>query len=209
MDISIGAFEQLTLTRIPTTRDENEYGVITTQKTQGTSLSAGVLGTFHQQFKPWLGYNANLGYTRFTENYSSGSAFSSKTPRFPSESDLYQGSIGTNMYETTIAAVAQGPRNNRLSTFGQFGGGGLWFLPNTHPEAYSKQVRPAMLFGAGINYKLSDHLGIRAEYRGLFYKSPDFAVSLNIAPVSKMFTVTSEPTVSVTYTFGNRKRRDK
>ena len=42
------------------------------QKTQGTSASAGVLATFHQQFKPWLGYNVNAGNSRFTENYTTG-----------------------------------------------------------------------------------------------------------------------------------------
>ncbi len=110
------------------------------------------------------------------------------------------------MYETTIAYVVQGPKNKKFSTFAQFGGGGLWFLPFTHPEAYNKQVRPAMVFGVGLNYKLSEHLGIRAEYRGLFYKNPDFAYSLTLAPVSKMFTVTNEPTVSVTYTFGKKKQ---
>jgi opacity protein-like surface antigen len=207
-NISLGILGQLTGTRIPITTLQDQFGIYTTQRTQGTSPSAGVVGTIHQSFKPWLGYNVNLGYTRFTENYSYGSAFVSPQTSTLKPSSLFtQGSVGTNMYETTIAYVVQGPSDKKFSTFAQFGGGGLWFLPNTHPEAYNKQIRPAMVFGVGLNYKLSERFGIRAEYRGLFYKNPDFAYSLSLAPISKMFTVTNEPTVSVTYTFGGKKKK--
>ena len=64
-----------------------------------------------------------------------------------------------------------------------------------------------MLFGVGMNYRLTEHLGLRAEYRGLFYKSPDFGVTRNIGPVTRLFTVTNEPTVSLSYTFGTRRKR--
>jgi opacity protein-like surface antigen len=207
-DVSLGISGQLTGTQIPIATLQDQFGVYTTQRTQGTSPSAGVVGTIHQSFNRWLGYNVNLGYTRFRESYSYGYAFvPAQTSTTKTFSQFAQGSVGTNMYETTIAYVVQGPTNKKFSTFAQFGGGGLWFLPFTHPEAYNKQIRLAMVFGVGLNYKLSEHLGIRAEYRGLFYKNPDFAYSLSLAPVSKMFTVTNEPTVSVTYTFGGKKKK--
>jgi opacity protein-like surface antigen len=100
--------------------------------------------------------------------------------------------------------VAQGPRTRHLTTYAQFGGGGLFFVPSTHSEAYNSQVRPTMVFGIGMNYRLTDHFGIRAEYRGLFYKSPDFAADLYPAPVTRLFTVTNQPVIGLTYTFGGR-----
>lgn len=216
-DLSLGAYGQLTPTRMPTTNLSSVVGDYRTQITQGTSSSAGVLGTFHQSFKPWLGYNVNLGYGRFSENYSAGAEYIPNTsnggqfpppipPNNPSSS-FSQGSIGTNMYEVTVAYVVEGPKTKRLTTFGQLGGGGLWFLPTQDPSPYKEQVRASMVFGAGINYELTEHLDVRAEYRGLFYKNPDFAYySGNAVPISRLFTVTSEPTVSVVYRFGGEKK---
>jgi opacity protein-like surface antigen len=64
-----------------------------------------------------------------------------------------------------------------------------------------------MIFGAGLNYKITPHLAVRVEYRGFFYKKPDFAYySGNAVPISKLFTVTNEPAVSLVYTFGGNKR---
>ena len=209
IDISLGVFGQLTSTRMPTTNTSDSLGTYTTQAAQGTSPSAGVLGTFHQSFKPWLGYNINLGYSRFSENYSLGQAFVpiKGGPITMPRSEFSRGSIGTNFYETTVAYVVRGPRTKRFGTFAQIGGGGLWFLPIQDPSPYSEQVRLAMVFGMGFNYKLSDHLGVRAEYRGLFYKSPDFRNSNTPIPITKLFTVTSAPTISVVYTFGGGKKK--
>jgi opacity protein-like surface antigen len=206
-DFSVGVFGQLTPTRVPivvtpfTTSTASGQNVF--QKTQGTSPSAGVLATFHQQFKPWLGYNVNAGYSRFTENYSMGTSFTSTAPPY-SLGSLSQTSIGTNMFELSAAYVVEGPRTKRFSTFVQTGGALLPFLPTANPSKGAVQFRPALLFGTGLNYKLSEHVGVRAEYRGLFYKNPDFKTTVN-----KLFTVTNEPTVSLFYTFGGGVKKQK
>jgi hypothetical protein len=75
IDFSLGTFGELTPTRTPIESFSGQQGTSFNQTTQGASASAGVLGTFHQSFKPWLGYIVNLGYSRFSENYSSGSEF--------------------------------------------------------------------------------------------------------------------------------------
>lgn len=207
MDISLGVFGQVTGTRIPTTIIAYDFGSNVFQKTQGTSPSAGTLGAFHQSLKPWLSYNVNLGYTRFTENYSYGTAFvPSQNSTFKPSGFFSQGSIGTNMYELTIAYVVAGPRNRRFNTFGQFGGGGLFFLPTQSNSSTSQQTRPAMVFGVGMNYKFTNHFAVRAEYRGLFYKNPDFAYYPSNFPISKLFTVTNAPAVSLVYRFGGTKK---
>jgi opacity protein-like surface antigen len=205
-DISLGIFGQLTNTRAPMTTYNEPAGTFVTQKTQAMTPSAGVLGTLHQSIKPWLGYNLNVGYTRLTANYSYVEGF---IPNSPGPSvrpiDYAQGSIGTNMYELTVAYVFEGPRNRRLRTFGQFGGGGLFFLP-TDASPANQQTRPTMVFGVGMEYQLTSHLGIRAEYRGLFYKGPDFAYDSVSLPVQRLFTITNTPAVSLVYRFGGRKR---
>ena len=207
-DFSLGAFGQLTPARTPVTVTPLSDGVERAQTTQGSSPSAGVLGTFHQNFRSWLGYNVNPWYSRFAENYSQGRAFvPSQANGFPPSSYFAEGSIGTNMYEVTVAYSVQGPRTKRFKTFAQVGGGGLFFLPTLDPSPYHEQVRAAMVFGVGLNYCLTERLGVRAEYRGLFYKNPDFAYYSGTAiPISKLFTVTNEPTVSLVYMLGSGKK---
>jgi opacity protein-like surface antigen len=210
MDVSLGVFGQLTPSRTPTETITQSAGTSFIQSIQGTSASAGVLGTFHQSFGRWLGYSVNLGYSRFTENYSQGTEFipnPSYVPHLNPTSSFARGSIGTNMYELTGAYLVQGPRAKHFDTFAQLGGGVLSFLPTQDPSPYAVQFRPTMVFGAGMNYKLSKHWGLRAEYRGLFLKNPDFNGERGIGsvPTSKLFTVTNEPTISIVYRFGGKR----
>jgi opacity protein-like surface antigen len=206
IDVSLGIFGQLTPTRTPTEITPFRNGIAYDQTTQGTSISAGFLGTFHQSFRPWLGYNVNFGYSRFSEKYSQGMYFPNPTaPTNPISSFSY-GAIGTNMYELTGASVVQGPKAKRIDTFAQLGGGILTFLPTQDPSPYAVQSRPTMVFGAGLNYKLSKQWGLRAEYRGLFLKNPDFhGEGSSSVPISKLFTVTNEPTISIVYRFGGKR----
>jgi len=215
-DVSVGVFGQLTDTRTPvTTLFDSAVGNTIQQTSQGPSQSPGIFATFHQSFKPWLGYNVNFGYTRLSENYSSGSAFVPAPGSGPAPiSSFAHGSIGASAYELTIAYLVNGPRSRRFSTFAQFGGGGLFFRPSESElpvslEPVREQTRPAMLFGVGMDYRLTSHLGLRAEYRGLFYKSPDFTLppydGFNF-PMSRLFTVTNEPAISLVYRFGGTKK---
>lgn len=209
-DVSLGVFGQLTPSRTPMDISTQSDGTSITQTIQGTSDSAGVLGTFQQSFGRWLGYSVNLGYSRFAEHYAHGSEFIPNPkylPKMDSTSNFEQGSIGTNMYELTGAYLVQGPKVSRFDTFAQLGGGVLSFLPTQDPSPYAVQFRPTMVFGAGVNYKLSKHWGLRAEYRGLFLKNPDFNGEQggSSVPTSKLFTVMNEPTLSIVYRFGGKR----
>jgi opacity protein-like surface antigen len=203
IDFSLGISGQLTETRSPMSRS-SEASAFVTQKTQATSPSAGVLGTFHQSIKPWLGYDVNIGYTRATQNYSYTEGFI-QNPNAPGTTTYSQGSINADRYEVTLGYVFDGPRNKRFRTFTQVGGGGLFFEPVNSFFA-NRQIRPTLLFGVGMEYKLSSHLGVRAEYRGLYYKGPDFAYGFGNVPVQRLFTVTNSPTISLVYRFGRGKK---
>lgn len=206
-DLSLGVFGQLTPTRISSLNDDTRESAYVVQKMQGTSPSAGVLGVIHQAFSSWLGYNVNLGYSRFPERYAQGSTTKTKNPYNRPQSTFSQGSIGTNMYELTLAASIQGPGTGRWSTSAQLGAGALFFLPTRNDSPYSVEGRPTLVFGSALNYRLSPHLGLRAEYRGLFYKDPGFYNPNTPVPTSMFLTVTSEPTVSIVYVFGSGNTR--
>jgi hypothetical protein len=207
-DFSLGIFGQFTLARTPTQIVAYRNGTAYDQTVEGSSSSAGVLATIHQSFRPWLGYNVNFGYSRFSEQYSQGMYFPNPSqPTNPISSFAY-GSIGENMYELTGASAVQGPRTKRVETFFQLGGGALSFLPTQNPSPYWVEFRPVMVFGTGMNYRVSKHWGLRAEYRGLFYKTPSFSGFRGAdsdVPTVKLYTITNEPTISLVYRLGGKK----
>jgi hypothetical protein len=208
IDVSLGVFGQLTPAQTPTETSVFLNGTAYDQTVQGTSPSAGVLTTIHQSFRPWLGYNINFGYSRFSEQYSQGMYFPNPTtPTNPISSFSY-GSIGENMYELTGAYLVQGPRARHVDTFFQLGGGVLSFLPTQDPSPYWVEFRPVMVFGTGINYRFSNHWALRGEYRGLFYKNPSFSgirTADSDVPTVKLYTITHEPTISLVYRFGAKR----
>jgi opacity protein-like surface antigen len=123
--------------------------------------SLGVVATVRQSFHPWLGYEINYGYTRFSEKYS--------TVPFP---------VQNNVHEASGAYLLQGPTIPilGLQPFGAVGVGGLLFLPTTvGGQKNNQQWRVPLLYEVGVNYPLfTSHLGLRLQYRGLVYKTPDF-----------------------------------
>jgi len=141
--------------------------------------SLGTLATFRQSFHPWLGYEVNYSYTRFTERYS--------TIPF---------GVQNNVHEVSGAYLLQGPTIPilGLQPFGAVGVAGLIFLPTTvGGQKYGKQTRVPVLFEFGVNYPiLTSHLGLRLQYRGLSYKTPDFNATLLTTGTRR---ITSEPSV--------------
>jgi opacity protein-like surface antigen len=141
--------------------------------------SLGVLATVRQSLHPWLGYEINYSYTRFSEGYS--------TLPF---------SVQNNVHEVTGAYLLQGPTLPvlGLQPFGAVGVGGLIFLPTTvGGQKYNQQWRVPLLYELGVNYPVfTSHLGLRFQYRGLVYKTPDFNSALLTTNARRQ---TSEPSV--------------
>lgn len=141
--------------------------------------SLGTLATVRQSFHPWLGYEVNYSYTRFSERYS--------TIPF---------GVQNNLHEVSGAYLFQGPTIPilGLQPFAAVGAGALIFLPTTvGGQKYSQQSRVPLLYEFGVNYPiLTSHLGLRFQYRGLSYKTPDFNSALLTTGARR---TTSEPSV--------------
>ena len=195
--VSLGAFPQLTATRIVTS--PNNFA------TESVSPSTGVLGTLRQSFSPWLGYSVNMGYTRATEHATDNAGF-------PPSNNASNLTLPANVYELSLSYLAERHLTPRLSTFADVGAGMLAFLPEHRGSpavdlalygVFSPNVsyRPLGVAGFGIDYCLTPSLSLRAEYRGQLYKFADYG---NAVP--RYLTVTSEPTLSLVYTFGHPRR---
>lgn len=141
----------------------------TTGSTSGNGVSdsptrsMGGLATFHQSFRPWLGYEVNYSYTRFAERFS-----------------VLPYSVQENLHEATGAYLVQAPKVFVLQPFAAIGGGWLIYLPTeVGGQHYYQQFRPAFLYEVGVNYPLAtQHFGARFEYRGLLNSTPDFKQQL-------------------------------
>jgi len=154
--------------------------------THDATKSGGILAGYSYQFKPRLAVEANYGYTRNTQNYSSPGS---------------QTSIDTDVHEVMAGLMMRLPSNIRhVRPYVLGRSGALIFDPveksaTTGPQ---RQTRMAFVYGGGADFDLAANFGIRAEYRGLIYKTPDFSVdSLNI----DKFTHQAQPSVGFFFRF--------
>src|SRR5262249_729435 len=108
----------------------------------------------------------------------------------------------TAIHEVTGAYVFDFDRHGRFDPFVLGGGGALIFSPvsgafGTIPGP-DTEAKGAFLYGGGINYRLVKGLGLRLQYRGLIYKTPDFGLT---GLGSNSWTHAAEPTVGLTFRF--------
>lgn len=59
-------------------------------------------------------------------------------------------------------------------------------------------IRPAWLYGGGVDFAISQHLGVRAQFRGMLYKAPNLSTMF---PAQGVYTTTYMPMGGVFYTF--------
>ena len=162
-DVSVGGFYQFT-------SDASGNGI-----TDTTTHSIGGQASFRHSFHWWLGYEAAYDYTRFTEYYT-GQPFG------------YQ----HNLHEFSGSYYVHGPRALGIQPFAVAGISAVLFSPTLNGgQNVSWQPRPGANFGAGINYPLlGSAIGLRLQYRGVYYKAPDFGLT---QLTTNTYRLTSEP----------------
>ena len=131
---------------------------------QQTTKSGGFLVGYSYQFNSWAGVEGNYGYTQNTVN-----TFGS----------FGQSSIRSDFHEMTGAFVAHIPLSTRgVRPYALGGAGALLFNPTDEAKiansGIDRQAKAAFVYGGGVNFDITSHFGVRAEYRGFVYKAPDF-----------------------------------
>jgi opacity protein-like surface antigen len=107
------------------------------------------------------------------------------------------------VHTATAAAVVNLPfRISRLNPYVLGGGGSLVFHPTGNAGGFVSgavtQAKGAFLYGGGVNYALTRHLSLLAEYRGYVYKDVDFGVrALN----TDSWTHTAQPSGGIALRF--------
>src|SRR5215475_955881 len=153
--------------------------------TQRATDSGGLLVGYSYQFNKWAGLEGNYGYSRNTQNY-----FGS----------FGQSGVRTDFHEVLGSFVFHIPvRVANVRPYALAGGGALIFDPvDNFSNGIDRQARGTFVYGGGANFDVTRNFGIRAEYRGLVYKAPDFKVdALNLDKVTHL----AQPSVGFYFRF--------
>ena len=136
--------------------------------TDSPTQAGGVLATFRFNFDSRSSLQFNYDHARNSQLYS----VAPNTFR-----------VTDTVSEISGAYVFSFMRKEKLAPF-LFGGAGvLIFSPHTTSVqdveinlGTVKQKPFAALYGGGADYKITERFALRVQYRGLFYKAPDFKV---------------------------------
>ena len=131
--------------------------------------SVAVLGSIGYHFNQHHAIELGLGHTNNSQ-------------LFTVPPDTYR--LKTGIFEYTVAYVFSPFTRGRWTPFLLAGGGGLGFnvdsaYIDTIPIQLGKirQDRPSFVYGAGTDYRIAPHVALRLQYRGLFFRAPDFGLS--------------------------------
>lgn len=176
---------------------------------QSPSNSAGILLELRHIASPLVGYEASYSYNRANQHYTEpASPCPLNTPCNPSNL-----SVPADAHEVTGAWVVSLPLGS-LRPFALAGGGVLLNVPTQSTVAtYADQCNPGtacvsaspstststktstegvFVYGAGLDWTVLPHLGLRFQYRGNVYKAADLTSAFSS---TNSFTQTAEPMI--------------
>ena len=156
--------------------------------------SGGFLIGYRYHLNSWVAVQGDYGYTRDTQKYFDP---------FFGETD-----IQANIQQLTGEAVITAPSHSRVRPYALAGIGGLFFRPTNSENNVAfvgignntgnNQAKPAFVYGGGVDFDVSRFLALRAEYRGLLYKIPDFQL---FGLASDNFTHLAQPSIGLVWRF--------
>lgn len=156
----------------------------------GTVLPADAAGGMFELrhiSSPLLGFEGTYSINRANEVISGGDGPSSREPQ----------SVHANAHELTADWMPSLKLAN-VRGFGVLGMGLRLDVPNVGQNLTKTSTTPLYVYGAGLDWGLLPHIGLRLQYRGLLYKTPDVSGMFNSA---NKFMHTSQPMAGVYFRF--------
>lgn len=159
-------------------------GTVTGNNTaQSPSNSAGGLFELRHIANPILGFEATYSFNRANQSYTYSHPVSA--------GGLPPVSIPADAHELTADWVPSLQIAN-LRPFGVLGVGVLLDVPAGGPNSTSTTTKPVYVYGAGLDWGLLPHIGLRLQYRGNLYKAPDLTT---LYTSTNAFMHTAEPMI--------------
>lgn len=158
---------------------------------QSPANAAGGLVEVRHISNPLVGYEGTYSFNRANQHYApSGYACPVDTPGCPPPA---QESVSADAHEITADWIA----SLKVAQFRPFALGGVGVLFNQPTNGQSdtqSQTKPVFVYGAGLDWGLLPHLGLRLQYRGNLYKAPNLT---RLYTSTDTFTHTAEPMIGV------------
>jgi len=154
---------------------------------QSPANSAGGIVEVRHIANPLLGFEGTYSFNRDNQTYTStiscGLPCGSITPT----------TVKADAHEVTADYVASFKVLN-LRPFALVGGGVLFSQPTSGQSSTNSATKGVFVYGAGLDWGLLPHIGLRFQYRGNEYRAPDLTT---VFGSTNAFVHTSEPMVGV------------
>jgi opacity protein-like surface antigen len=176
---------------------------------QNPANQAGGLVELRRIKNPLVGYEATYAYNRNNQRFTN---ISSVCPVNDSSCSISAAAISANAHEVTGDWIIS-LRGPTLRPFALAGGGVLLNMPtagtvttttcgtvnplcsqSTTAASTSTSTKGVFVYGAGIDWTLLPHLGLRFQYRGNVYKAADLTSSFSS---TNAFARNSQPMIGV------------
>jgi opacity protein-like surface antigen len=159
-------------------------GSITDHTTGSLAVRASYADFFSKQF----GVEASYAYTKNSQDYLVGG--------------METATVRTTFNQFTVAIEYRIPLHvDKLHPYALLGTGSVQFRPTgaiSNPSGAAPENRGTFVYGAGIDFDLTPRIGMKAEYRGLWYTAPDFSLT-NLVVSAR--THLAEPSIGAYYRF--------
>ncbi len=185
---------------------------------QSASNSAGGLLELRHIVNQWVGFEATYAYNRANQAYVATTIHYLYPPcptsgNCPPIKEQPVAAVSANAHTITGDWIVS-RKLHSLQLFALAGGGLLLFIPSGGQRYTRNAEEFTFVFGAGLDWQLSRHFGLRLQDREAIYKTPILATAglyPNLADSTfpsfaewnqpQVYTTTQEPALGVYYQF--------
>jgi opacity protein-like surface antigen len=151
---------------------------------QSPSNAAGGIVELRHISNPLVGYDVTYSYNRANQSYFSPLPCTTNSSTCPWQA------VSANAHELTADWVVSVHAAN-LRPFA-LAGAGLLFNEPVGGSNTTSATKPVFVYGAGLDWGLLPHIGLRFQYRGNLYHAPDLTT---VFRSTGAFTHTAEPMI--------------
>lgn len=164
--------------------------------TQTGSNQAGYMVELRHISNPFVGYDVSYSYHRANQNYVGPFLACPTNPAVSCGTQIEP--VHANAHTLTLNYVVSVPIL-AFRVFALGGGGFQHFSPTNNPNVSTQsQTKGVFDYGAGLDWTVLPHLGLRFQYRGYVYKAPQLETAFS-SP--NKFIQSAEPMIGAYFNF--------
>jgi opacity protein-like surface antigen len=161
---------------------------------QSPSNAAGGMLELRYIKNPIVGFEGTYSFNHADQTYN---AVAVACPAGTSNCTPIPAAVKANAHEVAGAWVPSVAIAN-LRPFAVLGGGLVFDVPSSGQASTSTTTKAVFVYGAGLDWGLLPHLGLRFQYRGNLYSAPDVT---KLYTSTGVFTHTAEPMIGAYFRF--------